>query len=165
MPFLPQPKPAKGTYLIERKERRKAVVKEEEANKAIVRSRDKKCRFPYCPNCRRYKGLINQVAHVVQPKGQGGDPSGIRSTPDRMMYLDPITHAAQERHEIDVVPLTALGTNGICEFYLVEDVFDHETGTFSTARLLWAREKAIGVPEHQFPLVKHRPVRRPQEAD
>lgn len=161
-------KPAKGTALIERKERRRDRRQSEADQKAEARTRDSaRCRLPHCPYCQEYgkSQLVPQVAHVIQAKGQGGDPEGIRSTADKLMVLDPLAHAAQERHEWDVEPLTEKGTNGVCAFYLLEDVYDKDTGTFSTVRLLWARETAIHVPEHPLPLVKRKPIRQKRERD
>lgn len=158
-------KPVKGTATIERRERRKSVVAKEDEFKAEVRKRDKKCRLPHCPYCKRYKDLVPQAAHVIQAKGHGGDPTLIRSQPNQMMLLDPLAHGAQERHEFDVEPLTTDGTNGICAFYLCEDVYDQATGDFHRERLLWDREVAIGVPEHKHPLVRFKRLRRDKEPD
>ncbi len=161
-------KPAKGTALMDRQERRRSRASREDAAKQEARKRDSsRCRLPHCPYCKEYghRNLVPQVAHVIAAKGHGGDPEGIRSTADKLMVLDPLAHAAQERHEWDVVPLTGTGTNGLCEFYLIEDVYDPQTGNFSTLRLLWAREKAIGVPEHPAPLVRRKVSRKRVEHD
>lgn len=160
-------KPKKGTALIERKERRRDRRASEEANKAEARKRDGKCRLPHCPYCKEFGKTLGapHVAHVIKAKGIGGDPECERSTPGMLMLLDPLAHAAQEEHDWIVEPLTEHGTRGPCEFYLVEDVYNAETGVFSRERLLWAREKAIGIPEHSAPLVKKRPARRTQEHD
>lgn len=159
----PQPKPAKGAAAMERKERRRGVEDAEEANKAEVRKRDKKCRLPHCPYCKRYKGLTLHCAHVIAAKGYGGDSTLIRSQPNQMMQLCSLAHGAQEQHVWDVVPLTDRGTDEICDFYLVEDVYDPETSAYSTRRLLWAREVAIGLPQHPQPLVPFRLVKRKRE--
>lgn len=113
------PKPIKGEFLIERKERRRDVVDAEDAQKDLARARDKKrCRYPHCPFCRRFKDLRLEVAHVVQAKGMSGDRTGERSTVDKLMLLCLPIHARQERHEIVIIALSATdGTNGPCEFW------------------------------------------------
>jgi hypothetical protein len=110
-------KPIKGDALLRRKEDRRELVKQEDEQKDIARFRDKRCRYPHCPFCKRFKDLVPQAAHVVQAKGMSGDRTGERSTADKLMLLCPPIHARQERHEIDVVPLTPDGTWGPCEFW------------------------------------------------
>jgi hypothetical protein len=132
----PQPKPIKGSARLERLERRKAVEAEEDANKAQVRRRDQRCRWPHCAFCKRYKNLIPQVAHVVRAKGMGGDPTLVRSQPQHMMLLDPLTHGEQEAHKRDVVPLTDQGTDGPCAFFLIDECGE---------RTLVAEETSIGI--------------------
>lgn len=114
-------KPPKGEFLLERKDKRKEIEAGEDEQKAIVRFRDGRCRWPHCEVCRRYKTLVLQVSHVVRAKGMSGDRTLERSQADQMMLLDPITHAAQERHEKDVVPLTDEGTKGPCEFWAEDE--------------------------------------------
>jgi hypothetical protein len=112
------PKPPRGTYLLERKERRKQLDAAEDAHKADVRRRDVyQCRYPDCPFCRRYKDLPLEVAHVCGAKGMSGDRTLARSTPDKLMLLCKPIHGLQEQHLIDVRPLTAEGTNGPCGFW------------------------------------------------
>lgn len=132
------PKPAKGSALIARKARRMELDEYEDARKAVVRLRDRVCRWPKCERCRRFKKLRLEVAHVVQAKGMSGDRTGERSQADRMMLLDWITHAEQERHEKDVVPLTDAGTAGPCEFWAEDE--NHQ-------KYLVARELAPGIYE------------------
>lgn len=163
-------KPPKGTHLIERRTRtrtRKATVEDQ---KEIARKRDavcpNRCRLPHCPYCKLVANVVSQVAHVKQAMGIGGDPKGVRSDASGLMLLCPLAHAAQENHDWTYEPLTDAGTAGPCEFYVLEDVYDRVTGEFSTLRLLWARERAIGIPEHPFPLVrKRKPARRAQSHD
>ena len=94
----------------------------EDEQKAIARARDRRCRWPHCEICRRYKNLIPQAAHVVQAKGMSGDRLMARSMANQLMLLDPITHGAQERHEKDVVPIDpVLGTDGPCEFWAEDE--------------------------------------------
>lgn len=111
-------KPIKGDFLLERKERRKTIDDAEDEQKAIARRRDGRCRWPKCEVCRRYKDIPLEVAHVLQAKGMSGDRTGERSTADKLMLLDRITHAAQERHEKRIEPLDPeRGTFGPCEFW------------------------------------------------
>lgn len=115
-------KPIKGEFLLERKERRKDLDADEDAQKAIARARDRRCRWPHCEICRRFKDIVLEVAHVVQAKGMSGDRTGERSTADKLMLLDRITHAAQERHAKDIKPLDpVLGTAGPCEFWTEDE--------------------------------------------
>lgn len=113
MAHVTNPKPAKGSGLIERKERRREIVTSEEREKDRVRKRDVRCIWPDCENCRRFKPRL-EVAHGVS-KGMGGD-HGMRSTADNMSLLDFLTH--QGAHSIHsghkrVRPLNkTLGHNG-----------------------------------------------------
>ena len=134
------PKPQKGSALRERKERRKEIVAAEDANKAEVRRRDGRCRWPFCAYCRRYKDLALQVAHVVEAKGIGGDPMLVRSKVEDMMLLDPLTHAEQERHERDVVPLTDRGTSGPCEFWVEDEQGKKYLVARETAPFIYERD-------------------------
>lgn len=132
------PKPAKGSGLIERKEKRKDVEAAEELQKRIVRLRDHVCRWPKCENCRRYKPRL-EVAHL-DAKGFGGD-HGYRSDASEMILLDYLTHQGYlglEQHGKRIVPLTKDGTNGPCEFYATGD---------DGRMYLVAREVSIGIYE------------------
>ena len=112
------PKPARGTALLERKEKRKGRTSEEDAEKKKCRIADKRrCRYPFCPYCAKYKDLIPQAAHVFQAKGMSGDRTGERSTADKLMLLCPPIHGLQETHDIQIYPLTDEGTRGACEFW------------------------------------------------
>lgn len=108
------PKPAKGTHWREGRERRKSVVAEEEAAKAYVRSKDVRCRWPHCANCRSLKPRL-EVAHLV-PKGAGGS-----NDVGNLILLDFLTHqsgpSSLEQHGKRIVPVTAQGTRGPCEFW------------------------------------------------
>lgn len=133
------PKPAKGSALIERKQRRKAIEAQEDREKQIVRRRDRVCRWPHCENCRRFKPRL-EVAHLTA-KGAGGD-HGHRSSADAMILLDLLTHqggpSSLEQHGRRIEPLTSAGTSGPCEFWLKD-----ENGDWS----LMARERSINVLE------------------
>lgn len=111
------PKPARGTALLERKARRAQLTYAEDEQKGLCRKRDKRCRYPFCPYCRKYKDLIPQAAHVLQAKGMSGDRTGERSTADKLMLFCPPIHGLQEKHDVQVYPLTEQGTDGACEFW------------------------------------------------
>lgn len=125
---MPWPKPARGSFLIERRKRRKVVVAAEEAAKQETRTRDGRCRWPHCENCRLWKPRF-EVAHVIRAKGMGGD-HGTVSTRDKLMVLDFITHGEEEKNEREVRPLTDRGTDGPCEFWR----FTEADGWFLVAR-------------------------------
>lgn len=160
-----QPKPQKGADRLDRAETRRGIVTGERKNKNIARSRDKKCRFPHCPWCREIKAMVPQAAHVFHAKGIGGDPTLVRSQPEDLMLLCPPSHGAQERGEIDVEAMTTAGSDDVCAFYVVRDVYDRETGRYSSERVLWDRELSRGVPEHDAPLTKFDPIRRQKVQD
>lgn len=111
-------RPAKGTDLIDRRKKRNTIRNDEKKEKALVRARDKQCRWPHCENCRNYKPRL-EVAHM-EPKGSGGD-HGVRTRADLMILIDFLTHQGSdglERGERFIEPLTDAGTNGACAFYV-----------------------------------------------
>jgi hypothetical protein len=110
-------KPAKGSGLIDRREKRREIELHEEREKDAVRSDDKRCRWPHCENCRTYKPRL-EVAHL-DAKGFGGD-HGLRSDRTQMILLDYLTHQGAdglEQHGRRIVTLTDRGTRGPCEFW------------------------------------------------
>lgn len=116
------PKPAKGTALIERRQRRKEIRAFEDSEKDKVRRRDRICRWPFCANCKAFKPRL-EVAHL-RAKGFGGDHS-TRSAAHQMILLDYLTHqggtSSLEQHGRRIEPLTPLGTDGPCEFWQTDD--------------------------------------------
>lgn len=104
----------KGPTARRRAARAGILKRAETKNKREVRNRDRTCRFPLCP-CRRF-GLFLEVSHADH-KGMGGDPTGERSTPERMIYVCNWRHK-ESRVSIDKgllrwVPLVAdKGSNG-----------------------------------------------------
>ena len=70
VPFHPQPKPAKGTVILERRQKRAAVRTHEQTEKAKVVKRDgaKVCRL--IPGCTEREKF--ETAHL-ENKGMGGD--------------------------------------------------------------------------------------------
>lgn len=109
-------KKPKGSYLIERREKRKKAKAFEEGEKRKVRTRDVRCRWPSCEYCREFKPRL-EVAHL-NDKGMGGD-HGLRSTADQMLLLCFLIHQGpRSLHSGDrrIEPLTERGTDGPCLF-------------------------------------------------
>lgn len=123
MAFQTNFKPPKGSALMERRERRKAVDAFEDAEKHKVRIRDRmQCRWPSCEYCRRYKNLTLHVAHL-HDKGIGGD-HGLRSSADQMILLCSLRHEGPiSLHSGDcrITPITDRGTDGPCQFEINDE--------------------------------------------
>lgn len=114
-------KPAKGSALMARRERQKAIRSHEDAEKRKVRVRDVTCRWPNCPNCRTYKPRL-EVAHL-DAKGLGGD-HGVRTRADRMVLICFLSHQGpRSLHSGDlrIEPLTERGTDGPCLFLATDE--------------------------------------------
>jgi hypothetical protein len=109
----------------ERTVRRAGRRKVEKTGKALVRARDRRCRFPLCL-C-RLRGYALHVAHL-RHKGSGGNPRGDRSAADRMILLCAPRHRESpysvDKGTLRVVPLNpAGGTAGPCIYEArVEDL-------------------------------------------
>ncbi len=112
-------RPAKGTALMDARQRRHDRTAAEAREKDRVRVRDRICRWPHCENCRRFTPRL-EVAHL-DAKGMGGDPRGAVTTADQMVLLDYLTHQSGiyslEQHGRRIEPLTDRGTDGPCEFW------------------------------------------------
>lgn len=125
------PKPAKGTATKERRKKARARKGIESANMIAVRNEDQVCRFPFCA-CRHEPFAptsILEVAHLYH-RGMGGDPSGARSTPDKLILLCRGKHqelpVSLHKGTLKIVPLTDKGTRGPCRFdiYLKDGTLD-----------------------------------------
>lgn len=96
-----------------RAQKRIALKAAEDKNKAVVRKRDKTCRFPLC-GCRKFQ-LPLEVSHS-QHKGAGGNPAGDRSLPELMIYLCRARHRQNsisiDRGTLRWVALTSAGADG-----------------------------------------------------
>jgi len=127
------PKPIKGTFLLERKQRRSEIVKREQQIMSQAKKRDGNvCRFPMC----RHKSLRIETAHFHH-RGIGGDPSGDRTQLPILVTLCVAHHGQYDACLIDVQPQdSALGANGPLDFFVRT-----ESGRFE----LFASEKRIGV--------------------
>lgn len=110
---LPKPT-SNGTR--DRQRRNRKLKTNEAAEKAIVRARDQRCRFPLC-GCERL-GLPLHVSHAVH-KGMGGDPTGDRSVSSLMVLVCAARHRenkiALDKGTLRWEPVTDAGANGpIC---------------------------------------------------
>lgn len=84
------------TTKVARVKKARAAKAEEDKEKAQVRKRDKRCRFPLC-GCKEF-GIRCEVSHAKH-KGMGGNPRGDRSKPELMMYL------CEARHKGNVISI------------------------------------------------------------
>jgi hypothetical protein len=127
------PKPPRGTYIRERRQRKLDADAYEKREKAKVRARDRKCRWPYC-TCSKLN-LPLEVAHVVA-KSLGGS-----SDADNMLLLCIEKHQGRpslHSGDLEVRPhFTTKGTNGTCDFAVLRD-----DGRWDVV----ASERMIGVP-------------------
>jgi hypothetical protein len=112
----PQWKEKRGTTTKARAKRTRRLARSERSEKADVRIRDRHCRFPHC-GCRQLFGMkaIPTVSHLVH-KGAGGDPKGLRSKANAMIFLCKWRHQdariSRDRNTLRYVPLTDAGTDG-----------------------------------------------------
>lgn len=127
------PKPIKGTFLLERKQRRSELVKREQKIMREAKKRDGNvCRFPMC----RHKTLPVDCAHMVH-RSLGGNPAGDRTQLPILVTLCRIHHGQFDACLVDIQPQDSqLGANGPMDFFVRT-----ESGRFE----LFASEKRIGV--------------------
>lgn len=116
-----QPKPARGTHVLDRAQQRAAIVQAERLAKAAARKRDHwGCRWPGLHQCR---GDI-EVAHIFQDKGMGGDHGTVSDTWN-LMTLCSWMHrrgpASIHGKKLMVMPETPLGADGPCAFYRLDE--------------------------------------------
>ena len=98
------PKPAKGTALIERRQRRmKRVAKEQQAMKGAKARDGQQCRNPKCP----FKALKLRIeaAHAFQHRGMGGNPKGDRTEVKLIVSACLGCHGLLDSKELQVEPL------------------------------------------------------------
>lgn len=135
----PLAKDAKGTALVERRLKRRALDAHEKAEKRAVMVRDHQaCRWPHCEF--RTMRIPIEVAHL-QHKSMGGNPANDRSERHLMLALCRLHHqGARSLHSGDlrVEPLTHLGTEGRLAFYTRA-----ESGRWECIAI----EKGVGVSE------------------
>lgn len=112
--MIAHPKPVKGTARKAKRSRRAKVEKAERLEKAIVRARDQRCRWPHLLGA--CSGRL-EVAHL-RAKGMGGD-HGRRSTADQMILICANRHQGPislHSGDLRIIPITRAGTNGPCKF-------------------------------------------------
>lgn len=109
-------KAPKGSWVRERRERALAEDAYEKREKAKVRARDRKCRWPGC-DCGRLRMPL-EVAHVVS-KSLGGSNAA-----DNLILLCVEKHQGRpslHSGDLEVRPQTARGTDGPCDFYVLRE--------------------------------------------
>jgi hypothetical protein len=132
MTFNPQPKPSTPLAL-ERHARKREHSSHEDFIKREAKRRDRmECRWPRC----EFRKVVQPIdgAHVFQAKGMGGDPRHVRTERKHVMALCRLHHKAQEKHDLEVEPLTADLADGACAFW------DNRG-----QRYMVAQERAIGI--------------------
>ncbi len=114
-------KPERGSARAARQSKRAQSKTSEKNEKAKARKRDSAACKGYCrwPGCKVRTYL--EVSHCIQHKGMGGNPANDRSVAEKMIQVCQPDHRGS--HGIDtgdkeVRPLTPLGTNGPCEFWI-----------------------------------------------
>lgn len=114
------PKPSRTARKLAQKEARASRVKHEKDQKALVRRRDKKCRFPFC-GCKGL-GLALHVSHEEAHKGMGGDPGLERSWSSQMLLLCSHRHQdgiiSRHRGNLRTEPVTERGADGPVKFVI-----------------------------------------------
>lgn len=126
------PKPERGSALLARKAKRRAIDAEEKKNKREVRKQDRGCRWPFC-DCRKWK-LRTEVAHVLDKSLGGGNEIENLMELCFRKHQGPISlHSG----DLKIEPQTPKGTRGPCDFYQL----NREAGRFE----LWASERQVGV--------------------
>lgn len=113
----PRFKPPRGTYKLEREQKRKEIAVAEDENKKAAKHRDGwECRWPEKHKCR---GILEGV-HIFEDKKMGGDHGLVSKTWNLMGLCSWIHRTGPESiHSKDlwVEPLTERGADDICEFW------------------------------------------------
>lgn len=108
------PKPARGSALLARRQQKSERDKYERQQKALVRKRDRWCRWPACEYRRAGMEIPLEVAHV-RDKSLGGS-----SEARQLIYLCRLHHqgpCSLHSKDLAIVPLDMqLGTDGPCLF-------------------------------------------------
>ncbi len=109
------PKPAKGTALLERRQRRADLVAHEQREMQAALQRDgRKCRVPRCEYAPRK--LPIDPCHLKH-RGMGGDPSGERTERKTVISLCRVHHGQYDNGGLAIEPLTADVFDGPAAFY------------------------------------------------
>lgn len=109
------PKPLRGSGLLERRVKRQARVKAEQAVMHAALVRDKMtCRWPQCEY--RVRKLPIDPAHL-RHRGMGGNPSGDRTaSTGQIVALCRVHHGLYDACEVEIDPLTDRGADGPLAF-------------------------------------------------
>jgi hypothetical protein len=148
--MMPNWKPCATARKKEKLQAGREARSRESENKKEARRRDGyRCRFPLC-GCHRLKLSLEarlEVSHQTH-KGAGGNPTGDRSTPDRLLTLcsHRHQHGAVSRHRgtLRARALTAAGMNGPVAWEAWDVAFRHGWAEI-------AREKAVQQLEELLP--------------
>jgi hypothetical protein len=126
-------KEPKGTWIRERRQRKADADAYEAREKAKVRARDRKCRWPHC-DCHKLN-LPLEVAHVVSKSiGGSNDAANLILLCIEKHQGRPSLHSG----DLEVRPHDeSKGTNGPCDFLVLRD-----DGRWEVV----ASERMIGVP-------------------
>lgn len=131
-----QPKPVRGSSLLERERQQEALRQHTLAIGKLVKKRDGRCRWPEAHKCRG--GL--EACHIVD-KGMGGDHGLLTNTQNELVLCAWIHRRGPESlhgEQLKVEKETPAGADGPLSFWR-----KGEAGAF----YLVARERAIGIVE------------------
>jgi hypothetical protein len=130
-------KPVRGTFLLERRAKRRSRVTAEQREMQAAKVRDGgKCRWPRCD----YAGqkLPIDPCHFVH-RSMGGNPKGDRTTRQTVISLCRVHHGLFDRGDVDIVPMRPVEmADGPCVFFVRS-----ESGRMDHV----ATERVIGVSE------------------
>lgn len=125
MPAIP--KPARGSYVLEREKKRAEIETAEEAAKKEAKLRDGfRCRWPVQHKCR---GILEGV-HIFEDKKMGGDHGRLSHTSELMAlcgWLHRLGPVSIHGKTAKVEPETERGADGPCAFYSRATVHDDWT--------------------------------------
>jgi hypothetical protein len=132
-------KPVKGTALLGSRQRRSdRVAAEQREMQAALKRDERKCRVPRCEHVSK-KLPIDPCHMRGDHRGMGGNPTGDRTTRDRIFAGCRAHHGLYDADLLDAIPQTAAGANGLMDWYhraKQSDPWEH-----------FASEKRIGVSE------------------
>lgn len=141
--MIAYPKPLRTAAKAQRRTRLAADRAAEAAEKAAVRRRDQRCRFPEC-GCRRL-GLRLEVSHATHKGTRGRDEKRAVSVRSRMMLLceHRHQHGAVSIHAgtLEAEPLTDAGFEGPVAWWVDKGAI---TGDTSPEWVRVASESSVG---------------------
>jgi hypothetical protein len=111
MPHQTFAKPLRGSFLLERRERKAELKAHEQREMQAAKKRDGGvCRWPGCRYAKR-KDIPVDACHMTH-RGAGGNPDGSRTTRASIWTACRIHHGLYDAARIDVQPMTTAGTDG-----------------------------------------------------